>query len=133
VLRSVLSCLTRRKLCLIADDSVVIRRAARSILKELHFRTAEAVHGLDVLSQCRTSRPDAILLDNTMPDMDGLDVMKVLRLQRHGRQPKIIYCTADRDPRHIARAIEAGAHEYLIKPFDRSILAAKLEKLGLTA
>jgi two-component system chemotaxis response regulator CheY len=133
VLRNLFSCLSRQKLCLIADDSAVIRRAARSILNDLHFRTAEAADGLDALSQCRQRPPDAILLDNTMPYLDGLGVMEILRQQRGRRVPKIIFCTADRDPRTIARAIEAGAHEYLIKPFDRNILAAKLEKLGLTA
>lgn len=123
----------RRKLCLIADDSAAIRKAARSILKDLDFHTAEAEDGLDALSKCRAAPPDAILLDHTMPHLDGLGVMAALRLGQHGPAPKIIFCTADRDPRHIARAIEAGAHEYLIKPFDRSILTAKLEKLGLTA
>jgi two-component system, chemotaxis family, chemotaxis protein CheY len=132
VLRTMLSWLPRRKLCLIADDSVAIRNAARSILKELHFHTAEAEDGLDVLAQCRRSRPDAILLDHSMPHLDGMGVMEALRLHQDGPAPKIIFCTADRDPRHIARAIEAGAHEYLIKPFDRAILTAKFEQLGLT-
>jgi two-component system chemotaxis response regulator CheY len=133
VLRSMLSWLPRRKLCLIADDSAAIRKAARSILKDLHFHTAEAEDGLDALTKCRQTPPDAILLDHTMPYLDGLEVMEALRRGETGPAPKIIFCTADRDPRHIARAIEAGAHEYLIKPFDRSILTAKLEKLGLTA
>jgi two-component system chemotaxis response regulator CheY len=62
-----------------------------------------------------------------------MGVMEALRLHQDGPPPKIIFCTAERDPRCIARAIEAGAHEYLIKPFDRDILAAKLEKLGLSA
>lgn len=133
MLRTVFSFLPRRKLCLIADDSAVIRRAARSILKELRIHTAEAEDGLDALAQCRQNRPDAILLDQSMPHLDGLGVMEALRLHDDGPPPKIIYCTAERDARHIARAIEAGAHEYLIKPFDRAILAAKLERLGLMA
>jgi two-component system chemotaxis response regulator CheY len=128
-----LSCLTRRKLCLIADDSVTIRQAARSILSDLHFHTDEAADGLDALTKCREKRPDAILLDQTMPYLDGMAVMQALREKHGGHAPKIIFCTAERDPRHIARAIGAGAHEYLIKPFDRSVLAAKLERLGLTA
>lgn len=132
MLRSVLSRLSRRKLCLIADDSVVIRKAARSILADLHFRTAEAEDGLEALSECRRNSPDAILLDHTMPYLDGMGVMKALRRRTRGPGPKIIFCTANRDPRHIADAIHAGAHEYLIKPFDRTILTAKFAKLGLT-
>jgi two-component system, chemotaxis family, chemotaxis protein CheY len=132
VLRSVLSRLSRRKLCLIADDSVVIRNAARSILADLRFRTAEAEDGLEALSECRRNSPDAILLDHTMPFLDGMAVMEALRRRDYGRRTKIIFCTANRDPNHIAKAIHAGAHEYLIKPFDRAILTAKFEKLGLT-
>jgi two-component system chemotaxis response regulator CheY len=125
--------LSRRKLCLIADDSVVIRNAARSMLTDLRFRTAEAENGLQALSHCLRNRPDAILLDHTMPYLDGMGVMEALRRRTRGPGPKIIFCTANRDPRHIANAIHAGAHEYLIKPFDRAVLTAKFEKLGLTA
>jgi two-component system, chemotaxis family, chemotaxis protein CheY len=125
--------LSRRKLCLIADDSVVIRNAARSMLTDLRFRTAEAENGLQALSHCLRNRPDAILLDHTMPYLDGLGVMEELRTRKAGAGPKIIFCTANRDAAHIARAIDAGAHEYLIKPFDRNILVSKLAKLGLTA
>jgi two-component system, chemotaxis family, chemotaxis protein CheY len=133
VLRSMLTCFSRKKLCLIADDSAAIRASARSILKDLHFHTAEAEDGLDALSKCRETKPDAILLDHTMPYLNGMGVMAALREGGAHRSPKIIFCTTDRDPREIARAIDAGAHEYLIKPFDRSVLAAKLARLGLTA
>lgn len=132
MLRSMLARFSRKKLCLIADDSAVIRRAARSILRDLHFHTAEAENGLDALSKCREARPDAILLDHAMPYLDGMGVMAALRQGVMGPAPKIIFCTAERDPDSIARAIEAGASEYLIKPFDRDILMCKLEKLGLT-
>jgi two-component system chemotaxis response regulator CheY len=132
VLRTMLSRLSRKKLCLIADDSAVIRNAARSMLADLRFRTAEAENGLEALTEYHRSRPDAILLDYTMPYLDGLGVMEELRMRRRGPGPKIIFCTANRDPAHIARAIGAGAHEYLIKPFDRSVLVSKLAKLGLT-
>lgn len=133
MLRNVLSCFSRKKLCLIADDSAAIRRAVRAILKDLRFHTAEAEDGLETISKCRQTSPDAIFLDYTMPYLDGLGVIEALRQRKTGTGPKIIFCTANRDPSHIARAIEAGAHEYIIKPFDRSILAGKLEKLGLTA
>ena len=133
MLRTMLARFSRRKLCLIADDSVVIRNAARSMLTDLRFRTAEAEDGLEVLSHCQRSRPDAILLDHTMPYLDGLGVMAELHARRSGAGPKIIFCTANRDAAHIARAIDAGAHEYLIKPFDRSILLSTLAKLGLCA
>ncbi|MEJ2116870.1 MAG: response regulator [Alphaproteobacteria bacterium] len=121
-----------RKTCLVADDSTAIRIAARSILHDLRFHITEAENGLEALQKCRQHVPDAILLDGAMPKMDGFQFLKALRERKIDRDPKIIFCTADRDASQIAKAIEAGAHEYVIKPFDRSILAAKLEKLGLT-
>lgn len=133
MLRNVLARFTRKKLCLIADDSALIRKAASAILKDLQFDTAEAENGLEAISQWRRTRPDAILLDHTMPYIDGLGVLDALNEHCGGKTPKIIFCTANRDPAHIACALNAGAHEYMIKPFDRDILAAKLDKLGLRA
>jgi two-component system, chemotaxis family, chemotaxis protein CheY len=133
VLRSLLSRFTPKKLCLVADDSAVIRTAARRILTDLRFQVAEAENGAEALAKCRERLPDAILLDGWMPQMDGFEFLHALRERNDGGDPKIIFCTADRDASHIARAIEAGAHEYVIKPFDRTILAAKLARLGFTA
>ncbi|MEJ2117815.1 MAG: response regulator [Alphaproteobacteria bacterium] len=135
MLRHIKSLFCRRKLCLIADNSVAIRSAARTILRDLAFHTTEAENGLEALQTCQQHLPDAILLDGSMPQMNGFEFLRALR-ERHsiaGAEPKIIFCTVDRDPAVIARAIDAGAHEYVIKPFDRSILLGKLERLGLVA
>lgn len=133
MLRHIVSLFSPRKLCLIADDSLAIRNAARSILRDFKFHVAEAGDGIEALHTCQQRQPDAILLDGWMPKMDGFEFLKALREREARRQPKIIFCTADRDPTHIARAIDAGAHEYVIKPFDRTILAGKLQRLGLMA
>lgn len=132
MLRHIKSFLSPRKLCLIADDSMMIRTAARTILHDLQFRTAEAENGEEALTRCRQQTPDAILLDESMPYMDGMAFLKALQERGIAQRSKIIFCSNDRNPAQIARAMGAGAHEYLIKPFDRSILAAKMEKLGLT-
>jgi two-component system chemotaxis response regulator CheY len=68
-----------------------------------------------------------------MPQMNGFEFLKALRERQATAEPKIIFCTTDRDPAIIARAIDAGADEYVIKPFDRTILKGKLERLGLVA
>lgn len=132
MLRNLFSRLSPRKLCLVADNSAAIRSAAGSILRDLCFHVTEAADGEEALIKCRQRRPDAILLDGAMARSDGFDFLRALRDKGAAGQPKIIFCTAERDASQIARAIEAGAHEYVIKPFDRSILTAKLEKLGLT-
>ncbi|WP_245296952.1 MULTISPECIES: response regulator [Rhodomicrobium] len=133
MLRHFISRFSPRKLCLVADNSAVIRRAAASILRDLRFHVAEAENGQDALIKCHQRTPDAVLLDGSMDYLDGFEFLQALKDRALAGQTKIIFCTADRDPSRIARAIEAGAHEYVIKPFDRSILTAKFEKLGLTA
>ncbi|MGB0086803.1 MAG: response regulator [Rhodomicrobiaceae bacterium] len=133
MLRHLVSRFSPKKLCLIADRSLAIRNAAASILRDLRFQVAEAENEQEAFLKCRQRTPDAILLDGAIASFDGFDLLRALTDKCGAFQPKVIFCTADRDPSRIARAIEAGAHEYVIKPFDRSILTAKLEKLGLTA
>lgn len=133
MLRQFVSRFSRKRLCLIADSSLTIRKAAASILSDLRFQVAEAESGAEALTTCHVRRPDAILLDGAMARLDGFAFLRTLAGKNGAAHPKIILCTTDRNPCEIARAIDAGAHEYVIKPFDRTILTAKLEKLGLTA
>jgi len=121
------------KTCLIVDDSAVIRKVARRILEGLAFRVIEAADGSEAMERCRSSMPEAILLDWNMPVMDGYDFLRSLRKMDNGRDPKVIFCTTENDVAHIARALHAGANEYIMKPFDRQILAAKLVEVGLLA
>jgi two-component system chemotaxis response regulator CheY len=133
VLRQFASKFAPNKLCLIADSSLAIRKAAASIVSELRFQVTEAASGREALTKCRQRSPDAILLDGALAEEDGFAFLRALMRKTTAGQPKIILCTTDRDPARIARAIGAGADEYLVKPFDRTILTAKFEKLGLTA
>ncbi len=119
------------KSCLIVDDSRVIRKVARRILEELNFDIAEAVDGQQALESCQENLPDAILLDWNMPVMDGLDFLKALRRMKDGDKPVVVFCTTENDLEHIRIAIEAGANEYIMKPFDRDIIEAKFAQVGL--
>ena len=119
------------KHCLIADDSAVIRKVARRILEGLSIRTTEAEDGAQALNACRQEMPDAVLLDWNMPVMDGYEFLRELRRMPGGDVPKVVFCTTENDVATIARAMHAGADEYVMKPFDRSIMAAKLEEVGL--
>jgi len=119
------------KSCLIVDDSKVIRKVARRILEELHFEIVEAVDGREALSLCGQQMPDAILLDWNMPVMNGIEFVQELRRCDGGRRPVVIFCTTENDLTHIRAAIEAGANEYIMKPFDRDIIEAKLTQVGL--
>ena len=117
--------------CLIIDDSRVIRKVSRDIVESLDFRVSEAENGEAGLEACRTKMPDVILLDWNMPVMDGYSFLKALRATPEGRAPKVVFCTTENGLDHITRALEAGADEYVMKPFDRDILAAKFQELGV--
>jgi len=119
------------KTCLVADDSGVVRKIARTILEGVGFAVREAVNGEDALSSCDRAMPDVILLDWSMPVLDGLEFLQRLRARPDGAAVKVIFCTAMNDVDHIARAIEAGADEYIMKPFDADIVREKLDAVGL--
>jgi len=119
------------KTCLIVDDSRVVRRVAKRILEDLAFATVEAENGQQALEHCRRSMPDAILLDWNMPVMSGIDFLRALRRSAGGAAPVVVFCTTENDLGHIGQALEAGANEYIMKPFDSEILEAKLAQVGL--
>jgi len=119
------------KTCLVVDDSSVIRKVARRILEGLEFEIAEAEDGEQALDACRGKMPDAILLDWNMPKMDGYEFLRLLRRLPDGDRPKVVFCTTENDVAHIARALHAGANEYIMKPFDREIVEAKFQEVGL--
>jgi two-component system chemotaxis response regulator CheY len=119
------------KTCLVVDDSGVIRKIARRILEEMNFQVIEAEDGEKALEACRRELPDAVLLDWNMPVMDGFEFLGNLRRLPGGDAPKVVFCTTENDMEHIARAMNAGANEYIMKPFDKDIVAAKFQEVGL--
>jgi two-component system chemotaxis response regulator CheY len=119
------------KLCLVVDDSKVIRMVARKILQELTFEVDEAADGKIALEVCQKRLPDAILLDWNMPVMSGIEFLRELRKLPGGDKPKVVFCTTENDIEHIQEAILAGANEYIMKPFDSEILQAKFSQVGL--
>jgi len=119
------------KHCLVVDDSKVIRMVARRILEDLEFEISEAVDGQEALNSCRKQMPDAVLLDWNMPVMSGIEFLRELRQSDGGGEPVVVFCTTENDMSHIREAIEAGANEYIMKPFDREIIEAKFNQVGL--
>ncbi|WP_454916057.1 response regulator [Xanthobacter sediminis] len=119
------------KTCLVVDDSGLVRKIARRILERLGFLVEEAVDGQNALDSCAKAMPDVILLDWEMPVISGIEFLRLLRAREGGGAPKVIFCTSLNDMEHISEALEAGADEYIMKPFDDEILHEKLEAVGL--
>jgi two-component system chemotaxis response regulator CheY len=119
------------KSCLVVDDSSVIRKIARRILEDMGFKIVEAGDGSAGLDVCRGGMPDAVLLDWNMPNMNGHEFLTALRQMPGGDQPKVVFCTTECGVGHIARALEAGANEYIMKPFNREVVEAKFQEVGL--
>jgi len=119
------------KSCLIVDDSKVIRMVAKKILQELDFQTREAEDGQGALDLCKEALPDAVLLDWNMPVMNGIEFLRELRQLPGGDSPVVVFCTTENDISHIQTAMDAGANEYIMKPFDSEIIQAKFSQVGL--
>ncbi|MFH0297033.1 response regulator [Bradyrhizobium sp. 31Argb] len=119
--------------CLVVDDSSVVRKIARRFLEELNFQIIEAENGERALDACRRAMPAAVLLDWNMPVMDGHEFLLHLRRLPGGDLPRVVFCTTENNIDHISRALDAGADEYIMKPFDKDIIAAKFHAVGLIA
>ncbi|MBV8701618.1 MAG: response regulator [Bradyrhizobium sp.] len=117
--------------CLVVDDSSVVRKIARRILEEMDFEIVEAEDGAKALEACKRALPDAVLLDWNMPVMDGYEFLGNLRQLPGGDQSNVVFSTTENDIDHISRALHAGANEYIMKPFDKDIVAAKFQEVGL--
>lgn len=120
-------------LCLIVDDSRTVRRISRRIMEEAGMRVVEACDGEEGVELCRSCRPDYVLLDWNMPRMNGIDCLRVIRKEFGDAMPRVILCTTENDPEHIVAAFDAGAHEFIMKPFDADILLGKIAEVGLPA
>ena len=119
------------RICLVVDDSRVVRKIARRILEGLGFEVAEAADGVEALAFCAAAMPDAVLLDWIMPAMDGLEFVKRLRAEPGGDTPLVLFCSSETSAAQIGQALDAGADEYIMKPFDGDIIEAKLTEVGL--
>ena len=117
--------------CLIVDDSKIVRKVARKILESQGFTVSESENGAEALEACKASLPDMVLLDWNMPVMDGFACLQQIRATYGPDKPIVIFCTTQNDMSFIMKAMEAGAQEYVMKPFDEDIIQSKLMQVGL--
>ena len=119
---------------LVIDDSRAIRRILVKTLKELDIEVVEAGHGQEALDKLAAGEEvDLIMVDWNMPEMNGYDFIVAVRAQDKFSEVPIMMVTTESEMSQMTRAIEAGATEYLMKPFTKEMIAEKLETLGLTS
>jgi chemotaxis family two-component system sensor histidine kinase/response regulator PixL len=118
----------RRKI-LIADDSVSIRQSITMTLNHEGYDVLEAVDGLQSLEQLSKESPDLLLLDIEMPNLNGYDVLNIIRTHQEFSGLKIVVLTSRSSEKHKRRARELGAHAYLTKPCPQALLLQTIKSL----
>ena len=116
-------------LVLIVDDASDNREAYAEYLRFRGFRTLEAGTGAAAIALARSEQPDVILLDMRLPDIDGLEVSRLVRADPMLRQSKIIAVSAAVFPADVAAALASGCHVFLQKPCLPDALVAEIDRL----
>jgi two-component system chemotaxis response regulator CheY len=118
---------------LVVDDSRTIRTILKRILLELGYEVCEAADGREALAiiDAEGGAVSLVLTDWNMPEMDGLELLKRLRQNPHLSLLKIIMVTTETELDRMVLALDAGANEYVMKPFTKDILKQKLELVGI--
>ena len=120
------------KTVLLVDDSKAVRLVGRRTMSALGLNVLEAENGQEAFEVVQQHPEiDAILLDWNMPIMDGLDFLKTLRAAELENQPIVVMCTTENDMPRIIQAMQAGANEYIMKPFTEDIVRDKFEETGV--
>ena len=119
------------KTCLIVEDSDVIREIAMRILADLSVAAKEAETAAAGLDYCRQAKTDVVLLDWDLPSLGALDFLRGAAELPPEQRPAIILCATENDPQQFTLAKAAGASYYLLKPFDRQSVEAKLAEIGI--
>ena len=117
---------------LVIDDSRTIRVILCKWLKDTGIDVLEAGNGKQGLEQMKLHPGiELILVDWNMPEMNGLDFIKAVRAQKQFDRVRILMVTSETETEQVTKALKAGANEYLMKPFSREILIAKLDLLSI--
>ncbi len=112
---------------LIVDDSAFMRMRCVSSVKELGHETVEAADGNEAIEVYKKEKPTAVLLDITMPNMDGLTALReIMALDSNAR---VAMVTAMGQQSMVMEALKAGARDFVVKPFEPERVKATLEKL----
>jgi len=118
---------------LVVDDSRAIRMVLARTLRDLGYEVREAANGREALEVIAVEKHAVtlVLVDWNMPDINGLDLLKRLRQIPEQCSPIVVMVTSETDVEKMTTALEAGANEYVMKPFTKDILIEKLQLAGI--
>ncbi len=117
---------------LVVDDSKAMRMILSRMLRALGFEVLVAENGREGLEVLERAGEVAVaLVDWNMPEMDGVEFVRRVNAERGASRPRLMMVTSEADIAKVTTALEAGADEYAMKPFDVEIIKEKLELLGL--
>lgn len=117
---------------LVIDDSRALRRILGDMLRQLGADVTEAGNGREGMDRLRgPKRPDIVLVDWNMPEMNGLEFIRAVRADSAFENLPLMMVTTETELEQMAKALQEGANEYLMKPFSKVCIAEKLALLGL--
>ena len=112
---------------LVVDDAAFVRMRCAKLLGEKGYEVVQAGDGIEALQQYKESEPDAVLMDITMPNMDGLMALK--KLMEMDPKAKVAMVTVMAQQSVIIEALKAGAKDFVVKPVDAQRVLAAVENL----
>jgi len=112
---------------MVVDDATFMRTKCAQMLTQNGYDVVEAISGADAVAKYQESKPDAVMMDITMPDMDGMTALKELL----GIDPcaRVTMCTAMGKQSIVIECLKAGAKDFVVKPFDANRVLAALKKM----
>lgn len=117
---------------LVIDDSAAVRTILKRILTDCGFEVLEASHGKEALDRLRgAGKVDIALVDWNMPEMSGFDFIRAVRADHAYDSMRLMMVTTETEIAQVAKALEAGANEYVMKPFTKDMILEKLSLMGV--
>lgn len=117
------------KKILIVDDDSIIRRLVKSLFEAKDYKVIQAMDGWDGLEKAQKEKPDVILLDVMMPELDGKETLRTLKAMRSTQNIPVIMLTSLSDEETVRHVKDAGIAGYLVKPFKKDVLLAKVSQV----
>lgn len=116
---------------IVIDDSKSIRSILTKILIEIGFSVEEAGNGLEALDVIKKEKVDLALVDWNMPDMNGYEFIQEVRKDNTFKDMRMMMVTTETEMNKVVEALEAGANEYVMKPFTKEMIIEKLALMGM--